>query len=133
MKTALICLALNIFFESADQPFLGQLAVGQTVMNRVLSGKFPSTVCEVVKQGPTYKGNPIRNRCQFSWYCDGKSDTPEDSTAWFVARSIAHDILNMNYDDYLDGALWYHSIHVNPVWSSTKERIVRIEDHIFYK
>ena len=31
---------------------------------------------EVVKQGLTYEsGFPIRDKCQFSWYCDGKSDT----------------------------------------------------------
>ena len=61
----LYCLANNIYFESRNQPKLGQIAVGQVTMNRVNSPKFPNTVCGVVKQG-----GEKRNRCQFSWYCD---------------------------------------------------------------
>ena len=37
--------------------------------------RFFNTI-KVVKQGLTYEsGFPIRDKCQFSWYCDGKSDT----------------------------------------------------------
>ena len=33
---------------------------------------------------------PIRHRCQFSWYCDGKSDDMRDEDAFFLAQEIAH-------------------------------------------
>ena len=32
------------------------------------------TVCGVVHQAKKWKGKLIRNKCQFSYYCDGKSE-----------------------------------------------------------
>ena len=70
------CLADNIYFEARNQGFAGWVAVAQVTLNRVRDDRFPNTICEVVKQGLTYEsGFPIRDKCQFSWYCDGKSDT----------------------------------------------------------
>ena len=72
---AILCLALNVYHEAKNQPFIGQVAVAQVVMNRVYDERYPDTICEVVEQGPTYSWKPdfpIRNRCQFSWYCDGR-------------------------------------------------------------
>ena len=75
------CLAENMYYEARNQSFAGQLAVSNVVMNRVADDRYPDTICEVVKQGPvrpSWKGTgemiPVRNRCQFSWWCDGKSD-----------------------------------------------------------
>ena len=67
-EAALVCLALNIYHEARDQPFIGQVAVAQVVMNRVDDPRYPDTVCEVVEQGPTYSWTddfPVRHRCQF--------------------------------------------------------------------
>ena len=63
----IFCLARNIYFEAGNQPLAGRLAVGHVVINRRNNGLFPNTICEVVHDGGTR-----RNRCQFSWYCDGK-------------------------------------------------------------
>ena len=77
------CLTDNMYHEARDQGTAGFLGVSSVVLNRVRDKRFPNTICEVVKQGPTresWKKNgkflPIRNRCQFSWWCDGKSDKP---------------------------------------------------------
>mgnify|MGYP003316608280 CR=1 FL=1 len=80
MAEALMCLALNVYFEARSENMASQIAVSLVVMNRVEDHRFPNTVCEVVKQGLTYKWKPslpIKNRCQFSWYCDGKPDKPK--------------------------------------------------------
>ena len=130
------CLAQNIYFEARDQPTIGQMAVAEVVMNRVHSPLFPDTVCEVIHEGPTYKWKqdlPIKHRCQFSWYCDGKSDTPKDQRAWTKSIAIAEEVyysygLSINS---VDGSLFYHSIDVDPNWN--REYVVQIEDHIFYK
>ena len=45
---ALVCLALNVYFEARNQPLTGQIAVTQVVMNRVESEYYPDDVCEVV-------------------------------------------------------------------------------------
>ena len=55
------CLALNIYHEARNQPFMGKLAVGFVTLNRVKSKEFPNTVCGVVKQGFYYNKNPIKN------------------------------------------------------------------------
>ena len=133
--TPLICLALNVYFESRDQPLIGQFAVAETVLNRVHSTDFPDTVCEVVTQGETYAWNtdlPIKNRCQFSWYCDGLSDKPKDETAWDNSIMVAHGVLNGNVASVVEDSLWYHAYYVNPSWASSKRLVVRINDHIFY-
>ena len=65
--TELECLAQNIYFESRSETTSGKRAVAHVVLNRVSSKRFPSTICDVVQQG----GSKL-NRCQFSWWCDGK-------------------------------------------------------------
>ena len=133
---ALVCIALNVYHEARDQPFIGQVAVAQVVMNRVYDDRYPNTACKVVKQGPTYSwtdGFPVRNRCQFSWYCDGKSDKPKDGTAWMDAMRIAHGVYYGNLDDFVEGATHYHATYVQPEWAESKTKVVQIADHIFYR
>ena len=133
---AILCLALNVYHEAKNQPFIGQVAVAQVVMNRVYDERYPNTVCEVVEQGPTYSWKPdfpIRNRCQFSWYCDGLSDTPTEKDAWDNAIMVANGVYHGNFEDFVEGATHYHAYYVAPEWASVKTYIVRIEDHIFYR
>ena len=81
------CLAQNIYFEAGNQPLAGRIAVGQVTLNRKLDEQFPDSICGVVYQAKM-RANwrdeivPIRNQCQFSWFCDGKSDIPTDSLTW---------------------------------------------------
>ena len=141
LETAFICLALNTYHEAKNQSTVGQIATAQVVMNRVEDNRFPNTVCEVVKQGPTRpswedpnKEYPIRHRCQFSWYCDGKSDVPKNEKAWRKAQDVAFLVL---YDkiklDVTEGATHYHATYVKPAWAKTKKRTTQIEKHIFYR
>jgi spore germination cell wall hydrolase CwlJ-like protein len=133
---ALVCLALNVYHEARDQPFIGQVAVAQVVMNRVRDDRYPDTPCDVVMQGPTYtwaEHYPVRHRCQFSWYCDGKSDNTTDQGAYDKALMIAHGVYYGNLDDFVEGATHYHAIYVLPEWAESKTRIVQIGEHIFYR
>jgi spore germination cell wall hydrolase CwlJ-like protein len=50
LETAFMCMALNIYHEAKFQSMLGQIAVGQVVMNRVEDSRFPDNVCDVVTQ-----------------------------------------------------------------------------------
>lgn len=135
-EAALVCLAMNIYHEARDQSFIGQVAVAQVVMNRVKDKRFPNNVCDVVEQGPTYSWTedfPVRHRCQFSWFCDGKSDKPKDTQAWDTARMISFGVLNGNLDDFVEGSTHYHATYVYPEWADTKTKVVQIDDHIFYR
>ena len=135
MIEAITCLALNIYFESRNQPIEGQVAVSQVVLERVKSKKYPNTVCEVVFQGPTYSWSvnyPIRDRCQFSWYCDGLSDKPKDKIAWLNSLEVAEKVY-YGLTDTVKGATHYHSVKVDPWWAKYKVKVKQIGDHIFYR
>ena len=133
---AIVCLALNVYHEAKNQSLSGQIAVAEVVMNRVDDPRYPNNVCDVVKQGLTYKWNPgfpIRNKCQFSWYCDGKSDVAKQKDAWEEALSVSKGVYHGYLNAYLEGATHYHAYYVNPSWAETKTYITRIDDHIFYR
>ena len=136
LETAFMCMALNIYHEAKNQSMLGQIAVGQVAMNRVEDTRFPDNVCDVVTQAITYKGTdkPVLHKCQFSWFCDGKSDEPKDIKEYEEMLDFSLTMLSNSYIliDITDGALFYHADYVKPSWSKTKHRTTEIGDHIFY-
>lgn len=133
-----VCLAKNIYFEAGNQPLAGKVAVAQVVLNRMEHASYPKDVCGVVYQAKwreNWKGQqvPIRHQCQFSWFCDGKSDEPLDTDTFFESYVIAQDVLMGKYPDITEGATHYHSIMVDPYWADSLNETVQITDHIFYK
>ena len=143
------CLADNIYWEARNQEVRGMMAVAHVTRNRVRSPHWPSTYCEVIEEGPmreswTTRKNPLlpddqrvyfpkRDRCQFSWYCDGKSDRIWNEDAFARAFIIAKRVIAGQYDGYLEGATHYHATYVNPDWAKTKTLITQVGDHIFYR
>ena len=138
-----VCLAKNMYYEARNQGLAGQLAVSLVVMNRVKDERYPDTICEVVYQGPISKwwlkekGKivPIRNRCQFSWYCDGKSDKPKNKKKYKFFLDLSRDLVygNMQVVDITEGATHYHADYVYPDWRKTKTKTIEVADHIFYR
>ena len=128
LSASLDCLALNIYHEARGEPREGKIAVGQVVMNRVGDPDFPAGVCAVVKQG----GERPRDRCQFSWWCDGLSDRPDDAGAWEDSKGLAGKILAGGLEDPTRGALWYHADQVTPDWQLDIVRQSKIGRHVFY-
>ena len=132
------CLAQNIYFEAGNQPLAGKVAVSQVVINRVEHPSYPDNICDVVYQAKlrvNWKNEfvPIKNQCQFSWFCDGKSDDPVDSQTWLLSMHIARDVVQQKYGDITEGSTHYHSDKVDPYWASSLNRTVVINNHIFYK
>jgi len=130
------CLVLNSYFESRNQSPNGSIAVTHTVLNRVADKRYPNNTCDVVKQSVKNKDGSIRrNKCQFSWYCDGLSDKPREPDAWLdaLARTvIAVDLYNKGFD-ITHGSTHYHSKNIKPYWSKSLDYITTIDDHHFYK
>ena len=135
------CMAKNIYFEAAVESTAGQLAVAQVTLNRVKSSYYPNTVCEVVYEGKHYttsKGEqfPVRDRCQFSWYCDGKGDEIKNKgKLWDSAHDLARYVLKRQNDliDITDGATHYHATYIDaPRWAHQKRKHMTIDQHIFY-
>ena len=131
------CLAEAIYFESGNQSDAGRLAVGHVILNRMEMKEYPDTICGVIQQGEykkNWKGNivPILHRCQFSYYCDGKPETIEDSKTWNESYMLATLLVNGMYD-FTHGASHYHADSVHPYWADHLYKTVTIDNHIFYK
>lgn len=119
------CLALNIYFESRGESILGQKAVAWVTLNRVKSKKYPNTICGVVYQ----KG-------QFSWTFDGLSDRPRNKKQWEVAKKLAKMVTNEFERGRIDptkGSTMFHAAYVKPQWRKKFHRVLRIDNHIFYR
>ena len=132
------CLAQNIYFEAGNQPEAGKVAVANVTMNRVNHASYPDTICSVVYQAKIYKNwknniVPIIHMCQFSWFCDGKSDTPTDSATWMDSLRIASFAIEGRYFDVTSGATHYHNDWVYPYWAEHLNETVIINNHTFYK
>ena len=139
----IICMAQNIYHEARGDNYAGQLAVADVVLNRVADPRYPDTICGVVKQAKLSKwwlerGKevPVKNQCQFSWYCDGKSDDTSNERAWNQSLAISYSMITTGiYAGVSDGATHYHATYVDPYWASSNQMtlIGPIGDHIFYR
>ena len=145
-SSQLYCLTQNVYFEAGNQSLEGMAAVADVTLNRVQEDRYPNTICEVVKQGVKHpNGTMKRNKCQFSWYCDGKSDRVpniENNQIWRDAEFVAKAMLleyNMteegNYFGITCGSTHYHANYVVPAWidDAGMNRTKQIGKHIFYK
>ena len=145
------CLAENIYHEARNQGTAGWLAVAAVTMNRVIDNRFPNTICEVVFQAETKESwktkskkdilaserifYPIRHRCQFSWYCDGKSDDIKNVSVYMEIMQFSRLLLTSQavMFDITDGATFYHADSITPSWAKSKIKTIEIGDHIFYR
>lgn len=134
------CMALNIYYETRSSNLADMYSVADVVLNRVEDTRYPDSICGVVKEGQQYSdGRMKRNKCQFSWYCDGKNDTPRDRESWKKAQSIAWDMVKWNsFRGITEGSTHYHTTYVNPRWNKSRKgwsitRVGRIGAHIYYR
>ena len=115
------CLAVAVYFESRSEPLAGQLTVAHTVLNRAKSGRFPSSICGVVKQ-PS----------QFSFVRGGGFPAfSRGSRDWREAVAIAKIAQDNMWESSAPNALFFHATHVSPGWKL--KRIASVGNHIFYR
>ena len=101
------CMAKNIYYEAAMEPFEGKLAVAQVTMNRTQSPQFPKTVCGVVYQ----KG-------QFSWVNE-KVKGITNKYAWEECMIVARKALTehkLHDTIYKTKSMYFHNTSVHPEW-----------------
>jgi spore germination cell wall hydrolase CwlJ-like protein len=127
MDDAITCLARTIYWEARGIGDPGMEAVANVVMNRLGHAGFPNTVCGVVKQGHE------QGSCQFSWWCDGKSDQAKDDESYAIAKEIARKALNLQLPDVTGGALYFHHGDATPSWSKEYVKTVEVAPFVFYK
>lgn len=135
------CLAVAIYYEARSEEFAGQVAIGQVILNRVKSRKYPNSICGVV-----YQNAKRKHRCQFSFACDGKIDNPRHKRSWQQAIILAsmlssksgfgaylkHMLLTTQLDSKLLRSTHYHATYARPIWRKRLNRSGQIGQHIFY-
>lgn len=123
------CLAEAVYFESRGEPYRGQVAVAQVVVNRAFSGFYPEDICGVV-----YQNAHRYLACQFTFACEGKKLIVTEHALWRQAQEISRDML--------DGKIWlsdvgkathYHAYWVKPAWIREMRTIQKIGVHTFYR
>ncbi|WP_306027151.1 cell wall hydrolase [Stappia sp. MMSF_3263] len=123
------CLAEAVYFEARGEPVDGQAAVAQVVLNRVRNPAYPETICKVV-----YQNRHLRNRCQFSFACDGVRDRISEKPEWEVAQKVARETVSgQRYLEKVGASTHYHATYVSPRWARYMKRLDKIGQHIFYK
>jgi spore germination cell wall hydrolase CwlJ-like protein len=121
------CLAMAIYWEAKTCGRDDMAAVGHVVLNRMADEQFPDDVCAVVKQGGE------QPPCQFSWWCDGEADQPEDGEDWRLARDVAAELLAEPGADPTGSARFFHSTDIETPWAVERQRTATIGCHVFYR
>ena len=132
-KDDLKCMSENIYYEAGNQSYVGKLAVGQVVLNRVKHPGYPNTVCGVIYEGVNSLKTTV---CQFSWLCeDNRKGIDKSGVNWNQSVKAATELLSKRGTvvDITEGATNYHANYVNPAWSKQLHFVTQIDDHIFYR
>jgi spore germination cell wall hydrolase CwlJ-like protein len=119
------CIAVAVYHEARGEGLEGQLAVAKVIMNRALSGKYPTSWCGVVKQP-----------WQFSFVNPRTGQFPsvdEGSAAWRKALGITRLAINNAVQTLPSDCLWYHADYVSPSWGRRLSVVQKIGTHIFYR
>lgn len=127
LDNAITCLSRTIYWEAKSEGTASMEAIASVVMNRLGHKGFPNTICGVVKQGHE------QGACQFSWWCDGRSDDAEEDMHYATAKEIARKALNRNLPDRTGGAMYFRQRKASPGWSAEYIKTVEIGEHVFYK
>ena len=127
------CLARNVYYEARGESLEGQKAVALVTLNRVENSMFPDTICGVVNERKTVKG---RTKCQFSWRCEShtnpKKAVRQSHESYQAALTAILEYETLTTTLVTKDTLFFHAKHVRPFWRKVKQRLTRIDNHIFY-
>ena len=118
LESDVVCLTNTIYFEARGESFLGKLAVGSVVRNRMIrQGK---TACEIV-----YEKN------QFSW--TRTIPVVTNQKVWLSLYQLSIKILLNEYPDPTNGAVFFHEKTIEPFWKDSLVKSFEEGNHIFYR
>ena len=122
------CLAAAMLYEAGSGDPEGQRAVAQVVMNRMRHPAFPATICGVV-----FQGQERRTGCQFTFTCDGALIRHPLPEVWEDTRNRAGEMLDGAVYKTVGHATHYHTDWVVPYWSSSLDKVVAVNTHLFFR
>lgn len=119
--------AMNIFAEARGEPFMGQVAVGNVVRERMRLRHFSDGTVAGTVWRPS----------QFSWT---RSDDPQrmrvlvaddETDAWQTAQKAW--VESATRRSVPEGTVLYHAHYVTPGWAKRAQFVKRIGAHLFYR
>ena len=115
------CMAKVVHHEAGNQSRRGQIAVAQTIMNRIESGRFASTICGVANQPGqffrTSSYNPDRSGAQ-----------------WKSALSVAREVRSGDTAEVAPGALFFRASYASATrFFRGRQQVATLGDHVFYR
>ena len=110
-------LARAIYGEARGEPYVGQVAVGAVIMNRVRSSKFPNTIAGVIYQSGA-----------FDAVSDGQINLTPDATA----KKAAQDAIN-GWDPSYGAIYYFNPSTATNKWIWSRPMTVTIGKHRFCK
>jgi N-acetylmuramoyl-L-alanine amidase len=131
LTTAVMCLAMNVYFEARSESAFGQLAVAQVTMNR--ASHDPKNVCKVVTARRQFSWTIDKLKLRHGHYVLTVEDEPKNKKAWLMAQTIAKMTLIGRSYDFLKGATFYHTKGVNPKWNRHMILVAVYGNHRFYR
>ena len=128
------CLVEALYHEARSESLLGMLSVANVILTRKESSTFPNTICKVVHQGKYWKGNPIKDKCHFSYWCDGRPERFTDMAGLIKSINVAEMSLKGIQVRQTVGSTHYHASYVTPRWASNPhfKSLGQLGNHIFY-
>jgi spore germination cell wall hydrolase CwlJ-like protein len=135
-SAAVVCMALALYHEGRGEDWVGQVAIGQVIMNRVYDKRWPNDVCSVVKQGARH-GKRRLYSCQFSFFCDGISERVRNILAWEKAIFLSTRVVDgrLTVPSLQRATCYYSSIYRKnqaPYWAHKSIYLNQIGNHRFY-
>ncbi len=106
-----------IYGEARGESYVGQVAIGAVVMNRIRSSSFPNTLSGVVYQ-----------KYAFTAVADGQINLTPNATA----RKAALDAMN-GWDPTYGAIYYYNPATATSAWIFSRQTIVTIGNHVFAK
>ena len=108
-------LARLIYGEARGESYVGQVAVGAVVMNRIKSASFPNTMAGVIYQSYA-----------FTAVDDGQINLTPNATA----RKAAQDAMN-GWDPTYGALYYYNPATATSSWIFSRKTTITIGNHVF--
>ena len=111
IAASVFCLAATVYHEARGEPLKTQQAVAEVIIERTLSGRYPTTVCGVVNQ-----------KAQFSWV--HRTNKTSEYTSWVRANIIAIEALYGIAPRHTNHALFFNHKKIGKIRRTRNKQII---------
>lgn len=129
------CLATTIYGEARGEPYLGQVAVAYTALNRASK----KTICNTVLaryQFSIFNNNSYLRAVATHMSLEPRMKNYKERIAWQRALTIAENVLQKKIPDPTHGAthyVAYGSLTSIPEWTYKLKQVAKIQNHTFFR